>query len=119
VLKRDASSLDVYQRLNLPILDDRDYTIHVCWGDDGDLRWLQFSTANERGPGPVKKVVRVVLNEGSWRFYGVDGDRATYAVYKFTLDLGSSLPAWLGRGRAAKDITKLFENVRNQTQYYR
>jgi hypothetical protein len=64
-------------------------------------------------------VIRVTLNEGGWRMQGVDGDTATFAVYKLTLDLGGSLPSWLGRGRAGKDVTKLFENVRDQTRWYR
>jgi hypothetical protein len=119
VLHRDARSLDVYQRLDLPIIDDRDFTLHVEWGDDGEVKWLRFSIANEQGPRPTDGVIRVLLNEGSWRLQSVDGDKGTYAVYKFTLDLGGSLPSWLGRGRAGKDIAKLFENVCDQTRWYR
>jgi hypothetical protein len=119
ILRRGADSLEVYQRLKLPIIDDRDFTIHVSWGDDGGVEWLKFSTANGGGPKPIDGVVRVRLNEGGWRLHGVDGDKATFAVYKFTLDLGGSLPPWLGRGRAGKDIVKLFERIRDQTRYYR
>src|SRR5260370_9858640 len=31
-------SLVVYQRLNLPVLEDRDYTLLVTWGTDGPAR---------------------------------------------------------------------------------
>ena len=119
VLARDASSLDVYQRLSLPVVDDRDYTLHVTWGEDDATRWLHFSTANERGPQPRAGIVRVPFNQGSWRLYSLEGGKVTYAVYKFTLELGGSLPSWLGRGRAGKDVAKLFESVRDQTRYYR
>jgi hypothetical protein len=119
VLARGDHWLDVYQRLSLPVVDDRDYTLHVTWGEEGETRWLRFSTANERGPKPIPGVVRVPFNQGSWRLHSVDGDKATYAVYKFTLELGGSLPSWLGRGRAGKDVAKLFESVRDQTRYYR
>jgi hypothetical protein len=119
ILRRDARSLDVYQRLSLPVIDDRDFTLHVEWGEADDMKWLKFSTANEQGPGPIDGVIRVLLNEGSWRLHGVDGDKSTFAVYRFTMDLGGSLPSWLGRGRAGKDIAKLFENVRDQTRWYR
>ncbi len=119
VLRRDARSLDVYQRLALPIIDDRDFTLHVEWGDEGELKWLKFSTANQQGPAPRDGIVRVWLNEGSWRFTAVDGGKSTFAVYRFTLDLAGSLPSWLGRGRAGKDVAKLFESVRDQTRWYR
>ncbi len=119
VLRRDGDSLDVYQCLRLPIVHDRDFTIHVSWGDEADHKWLRFRTANDLGPPPSKGVVRVPLNEGSWRLYGVGGGRATWAVYRFSMDLGGSVPSWMGRSRATKDIVALFESIRNQTQYYR
>jgi hypothetical protein len=91
----------------------------VSWGDEGDMKWLRFATANEQGPPPRRGIVRVPLNQGGWRLHSVDGGKTTYAVYSFTLDLGGSIPSWLGRGRAGKDIAKLFDTVRHQTQYYR
>lgn len=119
VLAHGPGFVDVYQRLDLPVLADRDYTLHVTWGEDADGPWLRFVTANERGPAPVRGVVRVRLHEGGWRFAPVDGGRATHATYWFHLDLAGAFPAWMGKGRAARDVPGLFENVRHQLQYYR
>ncbi len=119
VLRREDHALDVYQRLALPIIADRDYTLHVTWGIDQDVQWMRFVTANERGPAPVPGVVRVKLNEGSWHLHSVDGGKATYAVYQFTLQLAGAMPPGLGSGQASRDIVKLFQSVRDQTQYYR
>jgi hypothetical protein len=119
VLDRGPNSLDVYQRLALPVIEDRDFTLHVTWGEDAGGGWIRFTTANDRGPKPVRGAVRVPLNEGSWRLEPIDGGKATHAIYQFHMDLGGSLPGWMGKSRAGKDIPHLFDAIRHQTQYYR
>lgn len=119
VLSKEDHNLVVYQRLDLPVLDDRDYTLKVSWGEAGDAQWLKFTTANDQGPTPVKGVVRIAAHDGSWLLEPVDGGKATRAVYQFHLDLAGSFPAWMGKGKAGKDVPNLFENIRRQTQYYK
>ena len=119
VLVQNADSLDVYQRLHLPMLDDRDFAMHVRWKKDGDGRELMFKTTNERCPGPPDKgVTRVPVHEGGWVLEPIDGGRRTHAIYRFKMELGGSLPMWMARGRAAKDVPALFDAIRRQTQYY-
>jgi hypothetical protein len=117
VLASGPSALDVYQRLDLPVLDDRDFTLHVTWGQQGDALWLAFTTANDRGPAPRDGVVRVSTHEGSWWLTPVDGGRRTRAVYRFHLDLAGSVPGWLGRGRAGKDIPRLFRRLEGEARH--
>src|SRR5262249_36106754 len=116
VLGRGDDWVDVYQRLDLPILDDRDFTLHVTFGEKGATRWLRFATANEKGPPPKKGVIRVALHEGAWQLEPIDNGRSTHAVYQFHLDLAGSLPAWMGRGRAGRDMPTLFESIKKQLQ---
>lgn len=119
VLDKHDDSLDVYQRLHLPMLDDRDFAMHVRWGGSGGEREIHFATTNDKCPAPPDKgVVRVPLHEGSWHLEPVDGGRRTHAVYRFRMELGGSLPMWMARGRAAKDVPALFEAIRAQTKYY-
>jgi uncharacterized protein YndB with AHSA1/START domain len=119
VLDRTDGALDVYQRLHLPMLDDRDYAMHVEWSGTGGEREIHFATTNDKCPGPPDKgVVRVPLHQGSWHLEPVDGGRRTHAVYRFRMELGGSLPMWMARGRAAKDVPALFEAIRAQTRYY-
>jgi hypothetical protein len=59
-------------------------------------------------------VVRVATHEGSWRLDPIDGGRRTHATYELKLDLAGSLPSWLGRGRAGKDVPALFDAIRHQ-----
>ena len=119
VLDRRDGALDVSQRLHLPMLDDRDFAMHVTWKGSGDAREIHFATTNDKCPTPPDKgVVRVPLHEGSWRLEPVDGGRRTHAVYRFRMELGGNLPMWMARGRAAKDVPALFEAIRGQTKYY-
>lgn len=119
VLTRADGSLYVYQRLDLPVLDDRDFTLHVTWGDDGGVHWMRFVTANERGPAPVKGVVRVTKHEGGWRLEPTGGGKSTRAVYRFYLDLAGSFPSWMGKGQATSDVPDLFANITKQLPSYR
>jgi hypothetical protein len=117
VLDRSDGALDVYQRLNLPVISDRDFTLHVTWGGDGDGRWLRFGAVN-RGPAPRNGVVRVTTHTGEWHLEPIDGGRGTHAIYRFHLDLAGSFPSWMGKNRAGKDVEGLFEHIRDQLRYY-
>jgi len=119
VLHKGDKSLEVYQRLNLPVIADRDFTLRVTWGDDADRTWVKFATVKDGGPSPTRGVVRVAVNEGSWRLLSTSAGKSTYAVYEFRMQIGGSVPGWMGKGRAGKDVAALFEAVRNQTKYYR
>jgi hypothetical protein len=118
VLASTADSVDVYQRMDLPLLDDRDYTLHVTWGDDGSVLWTRFVTANDRGPGPVRGVVRVSQHEGAFRLEPAENGRSTLAVYRFHIDLGGSLPMWMAKGQASKDIPAYFAGITRQLPRY-
>ena len=117
VLAHTDHSLDVYQRLDLPFVGDRDFTIRVEFGKDGSNRFIRFHGI-EGGPPPAKGVVRIPLNEGSWLLQSADGGRKTHAIYRFKMELGGHLPMWMARGRAGKDVPDLIDAIRNQCRYY-
>jgi hypothetical protein len=113
ILRRDAHSLDVYERLKLPIISDRDYTLHVTWGGDDRGSWMRFARSND-GPAPIAGVVRMPVHEGTWRLdRGPDG-RTTRAHYEVHMDLGGSLPAGMARKSVAKSIPDFFVRLRGQ-----
>jgi uncharacterized protein YndB with AHSA1/START domain len=118
VIGQTDAALDVYQRLHLPLLEDRDFTLHVEWGADGPRRFIRFHQI-ALGPAPTKGCIRVPLHEGDWALEPVDGGKRTHAIYRFRMELGGSLPMWLARGRAGKDVPALFDAIRNQVQFYR
>lgn len=118
IISRSEGGLIVYQRLDLPVLDDRDFTLDVAWGSESDVHWMRFTTANDRGPAPVKGVVRVTQHEGGWRLEPIKGGKGTHAVYRFYLDLAGSFPAWMGKGQATSDLPELFANITKQLPNY-
>lgn len=118
ILGKGDGFVDVYQRLDLPVLDDRDFTLHVTWGSDAGVGWIRFTTANQLGPAPVKGVVRVAAHEGAWRLEPEAGGKSTHAVYRFYLDLAGSFPSWMGKGQAADDLPEFFTALTRQLPNY-
>lgn len=117
VLAKGDDWADVYERLSLPMLDDRDYTLHVTWGSDGDVLWSRFTTANDKGPAPIDGVVRVTLHDGSWTFTPA-GEGKTHAFYRFHLDIDSSFAQTLGSGSAQGEMIDLFAQITAQLPSY-
>ncbi len=118
ILARGEGFVDVYERLELPVLDDRDFVVHVTWGSEGELRWLRFVAATSGGSPPVDGVVRVTAHSGSWRLEPAAGGRRTRATYRFHIDLAGSFPMWLGSGQATNDLPDLFENIDRELPNY-
>jgi hypothetical protein len=109
---------DVYERLSLPMLDDRDYTLHVTWGNDADVLWSRFTVANDKGPPEVDGVVRVTLHDGSWTFAPIHEGKGTHAFYRFHLDIDSSFAQTLGSGSAQGEMIQLFALITAQLPSY-
>jgi hypothetical protein len=117
ILQRGNDWMVVYERLRLPMLDDRDYTLRVRWGERGGTEWMHFRTENSAGPGPRPGAVRINTNEGLWELTPAPGGH-THARYFFHMDLAGSLPGWMAKGRAGKDVPGFFDEIRNQLKYY-
>jgi hypothetical protein len=106
VLERRRGELVVYEQLSLPMLDDRDYTLVVNWGSRGTTSWLKFGVDNRRGPCERPWMVRIYIHEGGWLLTPEGpGTRARYLV---RLDLGGSLPRFLARSGAGREIPSMF-----------
>jgi hypothetical protein len=118
ILQRGDDWLVVYERLGLPMIEDRDYTLKVRWGERDGKSWLEFRTDNPAGPAPRGGAVRVSTHEGLWELEPIDGGQRTHARYFFHLDLAGSLPGWMAKGRAGKDVPHLFDQIRDQLKYY-
>lgn len=116
VLLNGQHEVTVYQRLKLPVVSDRDFTMRTQWGQRGDQLWMRFNVDNSKGPPSRDGVVRVSIMNGGWDLAPIRGGMATHAVYRVRIDLAGSIPQWMVSGGAAKDLPKLFEGVRKQVR---
>ena len=114
VLHRGAREVLAYQRLKLPVVADRDFTIRATWGQRGDAIAVQYAVDNSHGPAPKKGVVRVSVQQGTWLLEPARGGAATHASYHFQIDLAGSIPKWMVSGSAAKSLPRLFDGLRKQ-----
>jgi hypothetical protein len=105
-----------YQRLDTPIVDDRDYTIKIFDESrediDGKVIWkVRWSEANALGP-PVKSgVARVGVNEGYWILEEKDGGAKTKATYYVYTNPGGSIPTFLANMANTQAVPELFRAV--------
>lgn len=113
VIERGEERLVVYQRLNLPVIDDRDFTLEVRWGERGGGRWVRYHAANDRGPRPTSAAVRVSHHTGSWQVAPRDGGRASFVRYETSIDLGGLVPMWMVKAGAGDEVPKVIAAVRS------
>jgi hypothetical protein len=114
VLWKGVGQLLVYQRLGLPLLSDRDYTLAVSWGRRGGALFVRFDCANPRGPAQRRGIVRLYTHSGGWILQPTSG--GTLARYQVLLDLAGSLPGWLARSGTSREIPSLFASVAKQAR---
>jgi hypothetical protein len=111
VLSRGPNVLDVYERLNLPIISDRDFVLRVTHGEDVTRRWITYRAVSDRGPGPRGGIVRVVRHDGQWELLPAQDGKATLARNEFRINLGGMLPLWMAKARAGREIPQLFSEI--------
>jgi hypothetical protein len=111
VLEREEGALYVYQRLNLPVISDRDFTLRVTHGNDAGRRWIAYWAVTDHGPKPRSGIVRVTKQRGVWELLPLLGGKATLARFEFKIDLGGDVPMWLAKSNAGSEIPELFSQV--------
>lgn len=111
VLERRPGEQLVYQHLKLPVIKDRDFTLRVRW-TDGAARGLRFSIDGAHGPAPTKQAVRMTVLEGRWDLEPIRDGSATLAVYHVQIDFAGSVPRWMVRAGAAKDLPGVYIGMR-------
>jgi len=120
VISQNENESVTYQRLNVPFVADRDYTVRVEHGMAKGPRGIMiyrdtWQTDNEAGPPERHGLVRVKVNEGSWRLEPAGPNGAsTEATYQIFTDSGGTLPAFLANRASQMAIPKLFEAIRKQ-----
>lgn len=122
VILQDGDSTVTYQRLDVPFVANRDYTVRVehgtAKGAGGVVIYRDtWQTDNDAGPPERHGLVRVKLNEGNWLLepVGPSGE-TTQATYQIYTDSGGALPAFLANRASQTAIPKLFDAIRKQVR---
>jgi hypothetical protein len=114
ILAHGPRWLVVYQRLKLPVVNDRDYVLRVTWGHDAGTVWLRYQATDQAGPPKRWGVVRVQRHQGGWQFRQ-DSQGKTLARYEVMLDLAGWVPRWMVRSQTVKELAATFRNLRQLT----
>jgi hypothetical protein len=102
-----------YTLVNPPLVSRRDYTMRMVEeGADASGALVVAWTPSERGPAPRPGVVRVTVNEGSWRLEPVDGGARTRATYQLFTDPGGSLPGFVADRANREALPGVLQAVR-------
>ena len=119
VLKRDKDLVLAYQRLELPLVSDRDYTLrskNAKWiGPTGPIYRIRWEPANEQGPAAKAGVLRVNVCEGGW-LLEPEPSGVTRATYSIFTDSGGALPPFVANNGSRIAIRKVFEAIRKQVK---
>jgi hypothetical protein len=117
VLTRTGDCTIAYQRLELPMVSDRDYTLRSehrkTPGPNGATYRIQWEPANDLGPAEKPGVQRVKVCEGGW-LIEPDGEGTTRATYFIYTDSGGAIPAMIANRGSRVAIGKVFAAIRKE-----
>lgn len=111
VLECQNDELRVYQRLHLPVIDDRDYVLAVQAAQLGDVGVVSYRALKLESLSPKRGVVRILHHEGSWQFWPAPGGRMTTVRYQVALDFAGWVPRWLVRPGMIDELPVVFRNL--------
>lgn len=122
VISQSGDEEVTYQKLNLPFVASRDYTVRIERGTvarpgAGLVYRDTWETANDAGPAERRGVVRVTVDEGNWLLEPAGPNGAsTQATYQIFTDTGGVLPAFIANRASQMAIPRLFDAIRKQVQ---
>ena len=102
ILSEDGQARYIYQRNSIPLMEDRDYTTHTWFTHDPKSgAWhIEWVTANDRGPPPMPRTVRIQDTHGKWDFVP-SSEGGTDISYTIASEAGGNIPSWLVRAAQA------------------
>jgi ribosome-associated toxin RatA of RatAB toxin-antitoxin module len=107
ILRDDGKERLIYERVRVPLVKNRDYTVRVIRTDEpltGSYH-LQFA-ASPDGPAPNADFVRIERLWGGWSVTP-SGDGGARVVYVVASDPAGTIPSWIANS-AQKDATTRF-----------
>lgn len=119
VVARDGENVwFTYERLAFPVIRDRDYTLRYETRRNAAKRQLAiiWTLANDRGPSPRKRVVRVLATHGTLEMFPEADGRKTLLVCTLYADPGGWIPHWLVESVNRQTIPDLMRLLRKKAE---
>ncbi len=110
VIKQTADERWTYEQIAVPVVADRDYTMHARrLREPTGLCQVFFETQNDLGPPPQPGLVRIPKISGSWTIEPTDaGALVSYVVFS---DPGGKIPAFLARGGTRRSVVAFMKTI--------
>ncbi len=103
----------VYNRISMPVIQDRDYTLRVELTRDelgkggAFVQSWRLDTAN--GPAPKSGVTRMSFNQGYWEL-SADGEKTLFR-YSIETDPGGAVPNWAVNRANQSEVPRMLQAV--------
>ena len=105
-----------YSRIAAPFVAKRDYTLKIIdesdWKDGKGFLKSSWVMAPDKGPPPIKDVVRLKTNDGFWLLEPKDGGKRTFVTYYLFTDPGGSIPKFLVNSANSSAVPDVFRAIR-------
>lgn len=105
-----------YSRIAAPFVAKRDYTLKIIdesdWKDGQGFLRSSWVIATDKGPAPMKDVVRLKINDGFWLLEPKDGGKKTQVTYYLFTDPGGSIPKFLVNSANSGAVPDVFRAIR-------
>ncbi|HZN95680.1 MAG TPA: START domain-containing protein [Myxococcales bacterium] len=105
-----------YSRIAAPFVAKRDYTLKIIdesdWKDGKGFLKSSWVMAPDKGPAPMKDVVRLKTNDGFWLLEPKDGGKRTFVTYYLFTDPGGSIPKFLVNSANSSAVPDVFRAIR-------
>jgi hypothetical protein len=110
-----------YSRLDLPLVDNRDYMIKITddsdWKEGAGYLKVSWTCADIKKGDPryvelKDGVVRTPVNDGYWKLDPIDNGNKTWAIYYVHSDPGGSVPKWIANKANSTAVPNVFAAIR-------
>lgn len=103
-----------YQRIARPPISDRDFTLHVRWTIEESAAGRQYfrwwSVDDAAGPQPTEGVLRLHVNDGSWRLTPAAGGKCDFEYVNY-IELEGSLWKAITNRAAKNNAVQFLKNL--------
>jgi len=116
-IKREGDDTYFYTYLTPPIVHNRDYTIKLTKqlvdSRPGYYK-VSWQPANDQGPPPRAKTVRVEIDTGYWLLEPAAEGKKTLVTYYLYTNPGGAIPTWLANKANRDTLPNIIKAVKNR-----